>query len=174
MRSRKLWKIAISAWVTRGGLKSIPTIIPDDEILVRTILSPYHLKKNKLSPQAFASPPERDEVSVSRGRYVACWLAKAYAKRWVQIPAGTPPKMYTGLALISTQTIRALGSEAVDTREEYMGHADIKHGLVRSRGEALAPDLRKKYDERLKQMAAEATYLEDQAPHKFRFMPIND
>ncbi|WP_295990878.1 hypothetical protein [Rugamonas sp.] len=169
-----LWKIAISAWVTRALFKSIPRNIADDEILVRAILSPYHLKKNKLSPQAFASPPERDEVSVNRGRYVACWLAKAYAKRWVQLPADVPPKMYTGLALISARAIRRLGSEVVDTREEYMGHADLKHGLVRSRGEALAPDLRKKYDERLKQMAAEATYLKDQAPHQIPFIPIND
>jgi len=166
--------VAINVWVTRGWRKSIPKEIADGEILVRAILSPYHLKKNKLSPQAFASPPERDEVSMSRGCYVPYWLAKAYAKRWVQQPTGTPPKMYMGFALISAQTVRRLGSDVIDSREEYVGHADLKHGLVRGRGEALAPDLRKKYDERLKQLAAEAIYVEDRAPHRLRFASSND
>src|SRR5476649_246301 len=48
-QSRSLWTVAASAWVTRAWLKSIPTNIADDE------------------------------VSVSRGRYVPYWLAKAYA-----------------------------------------------------------------------------------------------
>lgn len=47
-------------------------------------------------------------------------------------------------------------------------------GLVRSRGEALSPDLRKKYDQRLKQLAAEAIYLADLAPHRLRFLPADD
>ena len=86
----------------------------------------------------------------------------------------TPPKVYTGLALISAQAVRRLGAEVVDSREEYDGHADIKHGVVRSRGEALAPDLRKIYDERLKQLAAEAIYLKDQMPDRLRFARLRD
>jgi hypothetical protein len=168
--SRNLWKAAIGTVVSKGWLRSIPVNIESSELLIRAILSPYHVKKKKLQRGAFDAPPDSDEVSVSRRRYVSPWLSKAYAKRWVQRPDGSPPKIYKGLAFISADVIRALKSEVVDSRSEYLGHADIKNGIVRKRGEALPPNIRKELDDRLDKIAKAANYIEDDEPNRFRWV----
>lgn len=137
--------------------------------MVRAILTPYHVKKNKLQRGAFRAPAGSDEVSVSRRWYTPPWLSKAYAKRWVQRPQESQPKIYEGLALISVEVVRSFGSEVVDSRKEYLGHADIKHGIVQEKGMALAPDIRKELDDRLDKLAKAATYIKDKEPDRIRW-----
>lgn len=136
-------------------------------MVVRVILSPHHLKKNsatKLDKKAFEAPHGSDEVSVARGAYVSNWLLKAYAKARVQRPRNAPPKIYRGLAFVSVEVIRALGSSIVDSRCEYLGHADISHGVVRERGVALRPDLRLELDTRLQKIVDATHYVHDPQP----------
>jgi hypothetical protein len=139
------------------------------EVVIRAIFTPYHVKKKKLERRAFEAPPGSDEVSVSRRRYVSPWLAKAYAKRWVQRPKASPPKVYKGLAFITVEMIREFRAEVVDSRNEYLGHADIKHGIVQQRGEALPPNVRKELEARLDKLAKAADYIEDEEPERFRW-----
>jgi hypothetical protein len=150
-------------------LRKVPKEIDDDEVVIRAIMSPYHIHKkrnNQITGKAFEAPPEKDEVSVTRGRYVSAWLAKMYAKAWVQRPRATQPKMYRGLAFIPVNAVRSHGSCVHDSRKEYLGHADITHGVVvkRAVGEALDPRVRKDLDDRLKKLAEAATYVEDPNP----------
>lgn len=106
---------------------------------------------------------------MSRRWYTPPWLSKAYAKRWVQRPQESQPKIYEGLALISVEVVRSFGSEVVDSRKEYLGHADIKHGIVQEKGMALAPDIRKELDDRLDKLAKAATYIKDKEPDRIRW-----
>lgn len=149
-------------------LRKVPQVVGDNEVLVRAILSPYHLhKKNKncIVGKAFEAPPDNDEVSVSRGYYVPEWLSKAYAKAWVQRPDANPQKLYRGLAFISVRDVRKVESSVKDSRKEYLGHADIIHGVVKKRGEALDPRIRKSLEEKLEKLAEAARYIEDPNPH---------
>lgn len=155
--------------MSRAGFRSIPHSIEDDEIAIRAILSPYHVKRGKLLRGAFEAPPGSDEVSVSRRWYVAPWLSKAYAKHRVQRPRASPPKVYKGLAFVSVEIVRRFGSAVIDSRSEYLGHADIKHGIVRVKGVALAPDLRKVLEERLERLAQAARYTEDREPSRIQW-----
>lgn len=108
-------------------------------------------------------------MSVSRRWYVPPWLAKAYAKRWVQRPRSDPPKFYRGLAFVPVEAVRKAGSDIVDSRHEYLGHADIRNGVVREKHVALAPDVRKMLDDRLQKIAKAARYIEDENPDCIRW-----
>ncbi len=123
---------------------------------MRAVMTPYHLHKSnkkRIGWKAFEAPPDIDEVSVSRGKFVPNWLSKAYAKVWVQRPNANPQKMYIGLAFVSARTVREIGSAVSDSREEYLGHADISHGVIKKRGEALDPRIRKSLEEKLEKLA---------------------
>lgn len=160
--------MAIGILVSRGLTRRVPLTVDDAETTVRAIFSPYHLKKDKLQPQAFSSPPGSDEVSVSRRWYVYVWLAKAYAKRWVQSLHSSPPKAYRGFAIVEVSKVREIGSNIVDSRIEYLGHADITHGVIQEKGVALQPHIRKKLDERLRQLSSHARFVEDVSPNSWR------
>lgn len=136
----------------------MPLPIEDDETLTRAILSPYHVKNGKLLRGAFEAPYGNDEVSVSRGRYVADWIAVLYARRRVQQPKAKTPKLYEGLAYITADGVRRLGAQVDDSRREYLGHADISHGVVRIRGQAMDPQKKRDLDTRLDKMAKLAKY----------------
>lgn len=155
--------------MSRGGTKPIPVSIDRREVVIRAILTPYHVKKNKLQRGAFKAPSGSDEVSVSRRWYLPPWLSKAYAKRWVQRPLESQPKIYEGLAFVSVEAVRSSKSDVVDSRLEYLGHADIKHGIIQERGMALAPDIRKELDDRLEKLAQAAKYIKDPQPHRIRW-----
>lgn len=164
--------MAIGWLVSRCLTRRVPREIDDVETTIRAIFSPYHLKKDRLTPRAFTSPPDVDQVSVSRRQYVDVWLAKAYAKRWAQELTATPPKTYRGFAILEVATLRKTEADVVDSREEYLGHADIVHGIVQQRGVALSPDVRKRLDDRLKHLAETARYVEDKAAGSWR-PPLN-
>ena len=113
-------------------MSNIPHEIGDDETIVRVIVS-WHLKKGKLHRNVFDSPRGKDEVSVIRLDYKDADFCKTHGKTKVENSALTPPKLYKGLAAIRARSIREVGSEVVDSRATFEGHADIKHGIVRMR-----------------------------------------
>lgn len=123
----------------------------------------WHSKKSFRA--AFEAPPDSNEVSVSREKYLPNWLAKAYAKRWVQNLQLAPPKEYKGFAFISARIVREVGSDVIDSRAEYLGHADIKHQFTRKRGETFPPKILKEYDDMLDKLVEAAAYIADPYPH---------
>lgn len=113
-------------------MPSIPFEINDRESIVRGILTPVHIhskgaKKGKLKPQAFQSPPGKDEVSTIRHKYIGSDVCKGKIKAI----SSSNPNQYHGLAVILAEQIRLVGSNIVDSRNppNYLGHADIKHGF---------------------------------------------
>jgi hypothetical protein len=133
-------------------------------VAIRAILSPYHLRNGKLVRSAFSSPSNRDEVSTSRQPYVPPTVAKMWAKLFVQRLHDATPKRYMGLAFVDVSRIRGAGSDVVDTRGEYLGHADIQHGIVVLKGEPLPPQQKLMLDKRLDVIVAAARYVRDKAP----------
>jgi hypothetical protein len=107
-------------------MAEIPIDIPDLETVARGIFSPYHLKGNKPIWQAFRPPPASTDVSVMRRDHMghdAC-LERG---RSMGAPQSSPPKLFRGLALICAMNVRAAGSDVVDSRQCFPGHADIQH-----------------------------------------------
>lgn len=69
-------------------------------------------------------------------------------KKGIEIQDDKNP--YVGLAVIRTSSIRALGSEVIDSRNVYEGHADIKHGYVPEKGKPLPGELTLRIDNLIK------------------------
>ena len=105
---------------------------------------------------------------------MAPWLAKLYAGARIQNPSLKPPKLYVGLAFIPAGKVRELGSEAIDTRAEYIGHADICHGFPQQKGEPLPPHLSKQRNERAKAMVRAANFVPDPNPRRPWWRPAKD
>lgn len=95
---------------------------------------------------------------------MAPWLAKLYAKGCVENSQLKPPKLYVGLAFLSAEDVRRHGATVVDSREEYLGHADIRNGILQPAGEALPPHLMKTLNERTKAIAQSAKFVRDPKP----------
>jgi hypothetical protein len=71
--------------------------------------------------------------------------------------------------------VRVRGSQVVDSREEYLGHADVKHGIVKRRNEPIEPpERRKEYEDRLRALVAAAKYVEDPSPQSWAWTPPSD
>ena len=157
--------------VSRFWTKAIPEQVSGDEVAVRAILTPYHLNKSgkKLHRKAFASPPEVDEVSVSRAPYVPLTIAKMYAKMFVQRRNGNPAKLFMGLAFVDVSKVRQVTSDVVDSRGEYLGHGDIVHGVVVPKGEPLPPAVQLALDNKLDGILKAAQYLPDPDPRAVRW-----
>ncbi len=95
------------------------------------------------------------------------WIAKNYGKSRIQNPQLKPPKLYLGLAFLSAEVVRKHKSSVVDSREEYLGHADIIHGFSRlKKGEARPPHEKKQLNARASAIAAEARFVIDSHPLK--------
>jgi hypothetical protein len=144
----------------------VPRDIPDDEVVIRAVTS-WHVKKGRLTPQLFKH--DEDQVSVSRRRWIEPWLAKFIAKARIENSNLPRPKLYTGLAFVSAKTVRSKLSDVRDSREEYLGHADIVHGIAKQNiGEALLPpQLAKLVNDRAKKIADAARYVPDPKPESF-------
>jgi hypothetical protein len=139
-----------------------PREIADAEVIARGICTPHHVRKNgKLKPAAYTPPYDTDEVSTMRTDWIGPDACKQHAKDLEDPGEG---KIYTGLAVLSARQIRQLGASIIDTREEFSGHADIKHDIIPRRGEPLpAPQLQILRD-RAKALADLANYFPDPDP----------
>lgn len=140
----------------------MPIEVSDSEVLIRTVTTWNVNARGKLKPSLFHHPEDR--VSVARRNWIPPWLAKAYAKARIQNATLKPPKLYLGLAFVSAGNVRKNGSDVIDSREEYLGHADIRNGIVQSRQEALPPEQRKQLDERARAIAKSARFVKDPNP----------
>jgi hypothetical protein len=150
---------------TQPCMPDIPIYIDDDEVIVRVIFEPYHEKKGKLKATAFRSPMGIDEVSVMRHTYMGTPFCKRKAK---EIEADSrkkdPQKKYLGFAVLMASQIRFVKSNVIDSRNQFIGHADIKHGFVLQRDEPLDPKAKMELDERLKTLVSLTNYFPDPNP----------
>ena len=101
----------------------MPIHISDGERIARAIYSPYHVKNNRLKREAYRPTPGTDEISVMRIEHMGARLCKRRAKSF-ESPAHK--KVYRGFAVLRTNSVRARGMEAIDSRRHFNGHADIK------------------------------------------------
>ena len=136
-----------------------PRDVSDDETIVRGICSPYHVSSDgKLKPAAFDPTPGTDEVSVMRHDWIGSDECKARSKA---LQNSTKDKIYRGMAALSAKQVRGTGANILDSRERFIGHADIKHGFVTVAGEPLPPEALHTMRQRTKTLAKVAAYLPD-------------
>lgn len=124
----------------------IPNEVSDEENVVRAIFEPNDIAKktNTLKYIAFRSPPERDEVSVTRLQYSTPTFCKSHAKSINRQGAN-----YFGLAVINVLEIRntEINGDVVSTpMESNPAHADIKIGFIPLKGEQLPSEIRYRLD----------------------------
>ncbi|MGH8547646.1 MAG: hypothetical protein ACRERU_03405 [Methylococcales bacterium] len=75
-----------------------------------------------------------------------------------------PKKKYRGLAVVRASQIRMVKSDVVDSRNQFLGHADIKHGVILERDEPPMSEAKMKLDERLVALVSLTNYFRDQNP----------
>jgi hypothetical protein len=144
------------------GTSCYPPEIADDEAIVRAICSPHHFKKNgRLDANAYWPPSDSDEISTMRADLIGADACKKHAKQLVN-PAQS--KVYKGLAVLSATQIRQSGAGLIDSRQIFKGHADIKHGIVLSKGNPPPAEKLKELRDRCKALADLANYLPDPDP----------
>lgn len=104
----------------------VPFEVANAETIVRGVFSPYHLNDSgtKLKWAAFRPPPCRRDVSVVRHDYLGTDACRARAKA---VGASDSKRQFRGLAFLKVQIVRAAGPDVVDSRGQYLGHADIMH-----------------------------------------------
>lgn len=105
----------------------MPHEVHDDEMLIRAVTS-WHVKSGTIVADLFKNNSD-DAVSVSRKRWIPSWLAKFIAKARIENRQLQRPKLYVGLAYVPAKAVRDCESQVRDSREEYLGHADIVHGV---------------------------------------------
>lgn len=107
--------------------QAIEVEIADEETIVRAVISPAHYSKKKLSNSVFRPPPGETSLSVMR-QLMGDDFCKA---KGVEIGKQAPdPQAYVGLLSIRARDIRAAGSTVTDSREHWLGHADLDHGIA--------------------------------------------
>lgn len=143
---------------------TIPIDIPGNENIVRGICSHYHIKNGKLLHRAFAPPVGTDEVSVYRSDYIGADKCKQRTKKDAQNLNIKPQKIYLGLAVLSAKEIRNAGAAVVDSRVQFLGHADIKHGFKIVKNEPDTPENTYRMKERNEKLANLANYHTDPNP----------
>lgn len=108
----------------------LPSEISDDEVVVRVVKTPYHIKKNgTLKPSVFRPRPGCSLVSVIR----QC-MGDNFCKQKAQEIAS---ESYIGFAAIQVHQIREHESRVLDARGDYLGHAHIDHNISVARDEPL-------------------------------------
>lgn len=140
---------------------SLPEDIPDDEKVVRVINS-MHLKKGHLKYNAFKPPVNKTVVSVIRQP-----MGDDFCKdKAVEITEPLDVD-YVGLAAIAAVDVRNCGSDAVDAREDYCGHAHIDHGFPTEPAiphEPGSPEHNERMRKRCKCIKDKCQYQKDPAP----------
>ncbi|WP_143100696.1 hypothetical protein [Spirosoma endophyticum] len=120
---------------TESGIL-IPNIVADSERIVRTVYAPIHLKKkvNELRYQAFSSPVDMDEISVTRLEYSNADFCKQSGK---ENEKPDKRRTYFGLAVLLASEVREV-SRSLDMQgdviyspiDSNIAHADIKLGFT--------------------------------------------
>jgi hypothetical protein len=119
----------------------LPLNVSGDEVVVRAVFSPYHYdaRRKTLKIAAFDPTPGTDEISVMRSSFLGPDRCRKQAKT-MEKPNAQPPKTFQGFAVFSVATVRDKSLSVVDSREHFLGHADIKTGCRSpSKGEPRDP-----------------------------------
>jgi hypothetical protein len=133
----------------------LPSQIDGRERIVRAIFYPLHVERNgKLKAAAFRPSKGTDEVSVMRRSYLGAHACHRRAQS-----LGTAEKRYFGMATTSAAAIQAAGSIVSDSREEFIGHAHISHGIVIPRDEPPEPEQAKLLRDRIKAIITKTDYI---------------
>lgn len=140
-------------------MSELPTDVADGEKIVRAVKTPYHLNKKKtaLDWRAFKPKVGTDDLSVMRLDYLG---ANACKDKAVEIAAAE----YVGLGVICASSIRVSGSEVLDSRDEFWGHAHIAHGIIVQPNEPLSAEDNERFTARLKKLARNTAYYPDPQP----------
>jgi hypothetical protein len=136
----------------------IPEAIANEETVVRA-LRECHVRKGGLRPNVFRSMIGIDEVSVMRHSYMKSDACKAKAKE-IASKNGDGKNPYVGFAAVLVGSVRSVGSQVNDSREEFCGHAHISHGVVVAADEPLDPKLL----QQIKALQDQAKVLFDPSP----------
>jgi hypothetical protein len=142
---------------------TIPSDVDDNEVVVRCVCSPFHYSKGKLHWKAFQPKRGRDDVSVIRADYVGPHVCKVKGKELAAAATPEDKKAYEGLAVIAAGAVRICGAGIVDSREHFLGHADIKHGYGVTDYEPEAPEIIETVRERCKRLLKFAAFFPDPA-----------
>jgi hypothetical protein len=141
----------------------IPVSVASEENVVRAVWS-HHLDGNSLKKGFLRS----ERTSVMRHTYMGTEECRSRGR---SIPHGNPGVRYKGLAIIRVGRIRQVGSDVLDSREQFCGHAHISHGpalagQAAEPGEPLFddPNLLMTLDERLKELKKATRYFPDPNP----------
>jgi hypothetical protein len=98
----------------------IPVPVASEENVVRAVWS-QHLDGDSLKKNFFKA----ERTSVMRHTYMGTEACRARGRA---IVPGNPGVRYKGLAIIRVIKFRTVGSDVIDSREIYCGHAHITHG----------------------------------------------
>jgi hypothetical protein len=144
---------------------NIPSMVANQEKVVRVVYSPVYTKRDQetneivLKYQTFRSPPDKDEVSVTRLDYSSPDICKRQGKAYED---KQNKRTYYGLAVLLVKEIRDLEADVIATPIPGVNeaHADITIGHIPVRGEQLPLDFKYKVET----MAEIARLYEDKNP----------
>jgi hypothetical protein len=138
----------------------IPEKVSDEEVIVRGVCSPYHVKDGKIKRGLYDPTPDTDEISVMRHNYMGSDACKVKAK---ELEDRAHNKIFEGLAVLSALQIRSTHFDVKDSRDSaYLGHADIKVGIIVPRGgEPLPPEQLQVLRDRQKMLLRLTNYFPD-------------
>lgn len=97
-----------------------------------------------------------------RGNYLHAAQCKKIAKSRIENKAER--KIFKGFATIRADSILSVGAGLEYTPDQFEGHADIRMGVVRVRGEPLDPQENKIYQDRLQALLKRTQYFPDPHP----------
>ena len=100
----------------------LPIAVDDTETIVRALVTPAHFDKGKLKTAVFRPKAGESSISVMR-RLMGDNFCK---NKSVDIGKG----FYVGLLSITAKSIRSVDSSVTDSRDIWLGHADLDHGFV--------------------------------------------
>jgi hypothetical protein len=140
---------------------NIPEDISDQEVIVRGVCSPYHIKDDKIKAALYDPTPDTDEISVMRHNHMSSDACKTKAK---ELENPVQKKIYKGLAVLSVAQIRSTHCDIKDSRNVYFGHADIKVGFIVPRGEPLPAEQMQLLRDRKKMLVKLTNYFPDPEP----------
>ena len=156
----------------------IPIDIDDTEVIVLAIFEPYHVKKGKLKLQAFKSLAGKDEVSVIRHTYMGTAFCKCKAKE-IEAKGNigkekNQVKTYQGFAVLMALHIRSVSSDVSDSRNLFLGHADMLHGIVLEANEPPESSQAMMLNERLRELTEKlAIYYPDPKPDTDHWLGVD-
>jgi hypothetical protein len=125
----------------------IPFEVDNAEAILRAVRHPAHVKDGKrgsgpqLKTAFLKALSGTDDVSVMRLTYMGFESCRARARQMPQ---------YIGVATLKVARVRAHASEVIDSREEFMGHAHIAHGVVLPNDEPPNSEIQEQLNERIR------------------------